>query len=384
MVGGVFAGLAADAGFRVAVLDEGDPPQPSPGAEWGARVVALSRASEQALAQIGAWPRLDATRVQPYRRMCVWDAAGTAFDADALTFDCADIGEPNLGFIVENDAVTRAIHAALAARGHVDWQAGVRVEGVSVGERQARVQLADGQALSATLVVAADGAHSVCRELMGIAVREGDYGQRAIVSHVASRDGHGETAWQRFLPGGPLALLPLADGRSSIVWSAREDEARALEALDDDAFCRRLTEASGGAVGDVTASTPRRSFALRWLHAERYVCPRFALIGDAAHVVHPLAGLGVNLGLQDAVALAQVLSEARERGRDPGDRPILRRYARWRKAENAAMQAALGALNELFGIDRFGVSLLRRLGMRAVNRAAPLKRRLARRALGIS
>ena len=385
MVGAAFAAAAARAGFKVTVLDAGSvPTAPEPSSDWYApRVVALARASQQFLEQCGAWDHLDAARCQPYAAMRVWDAAGAPFDDDALAFYARDLGEANLGHIVENDAVAYAAYLAALDAPDVVWRDGTRVADVTMGERAVRLTTDTGEVVNASLLVAADGARSAMREMLDVPVRQGDYAQRAIVAHIATRESHQDTAWQRFLPDGPLALLPLADDRTSIVWSTSPEHADALLDYSDEAFCEQVARASAGVLGAVTACSTRHSFPLTWLHVARYSGARFALMGDAAHVVHPLAGLGANLGLMDACDLVAALASAQARGRDIGDGPVLRPYARRRRADNALMLSALSQINRLFAGDRYALSLARRFGLRNVNRLSPLKRFFARRAMGL-
>lgn len=238
--------------------------------------------------------------------------------------------------------------------------------------------------LEADLLVGADGRDSWVRRQVGIEVKGWPYGQSAIVATVRPEHFHRETAWQRFLPSGPLAFLPLPDGLCSIVWSTRPEEAERLMALDDTAFGEALTAAFGCTLGEVTLEGPRGLFPLRLQHALEYVRPGLALVGDAAHAIHPLAGQGVNLGLMDAAALAEVLLAARQRGRPMGSELTLSRYQRWRKGENLAMMAAMDGFKRLFSNRIPPLRLVRNLGLLAADRAEPLKRIIVRRAMGLS
>ncbi len=383
IVGGVFANLAAREGLRVAVVDPGAPPRLRADTPTGARVVALSRASERLLQRAGAWEDIPPARRGAYERMRIWDATGTAAAADTLVFDCADVGEPNLGHIVENDAVVAAASSA-ARRNGVTWLAGQAVASIERRANDVRVATSQGTRLGARLLVAADGARSPCRDLVGVEVAAGHYEQEAVVCHLDTERPHASTAWQRFLPSGPIALLPLADGRVSLVWSTGVAEARRLLGLGEDEFLAAVTGATDGVLGAMTACTRRHTFPLNWLHAREYCRSRFVLIGDAAHCVHPLAGQGVNLGLLDAASLMQVLDEAADARRDIGDRGVLRRYARWRRSENALMLASFTGLNRLFGSDDALLARLRRGGMGAVNALAPIRRELVLRAMGVA
>jgi 2-octaprenylphenol hydroxylase len=365
---------------RVQVLDA------RPLARWRAddvhlRVYALSRASQLLLEHVGAWPRIVAARAAPYRRMHVWEG-DDAFGASALEFDCADIGEPDLGHIVEDNLLRTALADTLAELRNVDLAVGAAVEAVDVAPRSATVRLANGGSIAGALVIAADGAESAVRRLVELPVSQVSYAQTAVVAHVATALPHRETAWQRFLPGGPLALLPLADGRSSIVWSLPTADAERMLAVGDEEFLTELGAASAHVLGAFTATTARAGFPLAAQHAWRYCAPRVALVGDAAHTVHPLAGQGMNLGLLDAASIAAVIEAAVIAGEDPGDMKVLKRYERERQGDNLAMQAAFDGLNRLFRLPGF-VSPVRRLGLRAVNATPPLKRLLMQHALGL-
>jgi len=385
LVGSCLAALLAAAGTyapeQVVLLEPRPPRRPQPGDDVDLRVSAVSRASQRILAACGVWQAVAAERNSPYERMCVWDAASRRDGPAAMRFDCATAGEPDLGHIVEN----RRMQWALFERVHA---AGVAVIASSVRDLQEepaamRVELEDGTGLRAQLVVAADGAESPTRAMMGVDSRAVEHG-RAVVAHIATARSHERTAWQRFLATGPIALLPLHDGRCSIVWSTSDEHARELMSLDDERFCQAVGEATGAALGEVLSCTRRAEFPLRSNHAQRYVADRFCLVGDAAHAVHPLAGQGVNLGFLDAAALAQVLHEARERGEGAGDLRVLRRYERWRKGENLAMLTALDGLNRLFSNDDAWLGLARRTGLAVANGVGPIKQFFLRRALGVA
>jgi ubiquinone biosynthesis UbiH/UbiF/VisC/COQ6 family hydroxylase len=266
----------------------------------------------------------------------------------------------------------------------VELACGQGLEALEAEPGRVRVTLADGTRFDADLLVGADGADSFVRGASGIDVIHKDYVQRALVAHVETSLPHRETAWQRFLPGGPLAFLPLADGRSSIVWTNASQEAERLLNLSSEAFISELDDASAGALGRILACTPRRSFPLELKHAVRYTRPGIALIGDAAHAVHPLAGQGMNLGLRDAVVLADTLAGALAAGEYPGDEFVLRRYARAQRAHNLGMQLAFDGINELFGSRVPGWTVpLRRLGMQVVNGITPARQLLMRQAMGL-
>jgi 2-octaprenylphenol hydroxylase len=367
--------------LRVLVLDA----RPLP--RWRAdamdpRVYALSRASQQLLHKAGIWQRVAELRAAAYRRMRVWEGTD-AFASHALDFDSADIGEPDLGHIVEDSLLRMVLGEVVAAAPQAQLQVGADITAVAVHDRDVVVELGSGGLVRGTVLLAADGSDSTVRRLCELPIASRPYEQTAVVTHVASSRGHQDTAWQRFLPGGPLALLPLGDGRSSIVWSLPVAEAERLLAASDGEFLAELNAASAAVLGELTACSKRVGFPLQALHALRYAAQRVALLGDAAHTVHPLAGQGMNLGLLDAAAIASVIEEALLAGEDIGDVKVLRRYERERKGDNLAMLAVFDGLNRLFGLPEWAAPL-RLLGLRAVESAHPVKRLLMEKALGLA
>jgi len=365
--------------LKVALVEPQPALAPLPGEPLDLRVSALARAGERLLRSVGAWPLLAPRRPCPYERMIVWDAASPPAGPQTLRFDAAEAGEPNLGHIVEN----RAVAAALTERALALGVALIRspVTGLDLGADGARAAIG-GRTLTAGLVVAADGADSPLRQLAGLGGAFAPYPAEAIVTHLAAELPHDGAARQRFLASGPLGILPLADGRVSIVWSTTPAQAARLAALDDAAFGAAVTSASDGVLGALAATAPRLRFPLRRFNASSYAATRLVLIGDAAHTVHPLAGQGVNQGFLDVLALVAELGRALAAGEDPGDARPLGRYARARRADNALMGAALDAIFRVFTDERAIVRRGRRLGLQLVNQAAPLKRLLVDRALG--
>ncbi|EIL91220.1 UbiH/UbiF/VisC/COQ6 family ubiquinone biosynthesis hydroxylase [Rhodanobacter spathiphylli] len=382
VVGGGMAGAAtalalARAGFSTALLEARAPAAWDAQAEVDLRVVGLAPSSVALLDDLDVWTSIRKARAAPYVHMHVWDAESGA----SIDFDAASEGRDLLGHIVENSLVQWTLWQALQS-------AGVRVicpaEVTAFEAREGRIQLelAGGETLSAALLVAADGAASPLRRLAGIGTRGRDYAQRAVVAHVTTERPHQATAWQRFLPGGPLALLPLADGRSSIVWSLPEAEARRVLTLDEPAFLDELGVASDFRLGRVIASTPRAAFPLKLQLAERYQAERLVLLGDAAHAVHPLAGQGVNLGLRDVAELRDVLVDARAAGRDIGAVHVLRRYARRRRSADTLDALGFDALARVYAWQSPALVAARGLGVCVLDRLAPLKRRLSEHAAG--
>lgn len=383
IVGGGLVGatLAADLGqreFHVALVEARTTPA-LPDRGYGLRVSAVTRATQRVLESVGAWGLLPAERLQPFREMVVWEVP----ELGEVHFDSAEIAEPALGHIVENTAMQRALDARLERLDSVEVLRPARLERLILEPARALVTAA-GDELSARLVVGADGARSRVRELAGIEVHKAAYGQRAVVATVTVSLGHSETAWQRFLPNGPLAFLPLPGNYASIVWSTTPAHADALEHMSEASFVRELEEAYEGRLGEVKLAGPRAGFDLGTFNARDYVSHRVALVGDAAHTVHPLAGQGVNLGILDAAALAQVLDAARGAGRDIGRARALRKYQRWRKGHNALMRTALSGLNWLFGSSFKPVKDARNSGLRVTDQITPLKRWFMQYASGLS
>lgn len=344
------------------------------------RIYALSRSSQHHLAEL--WGELASRRVSPYRRMRVFEGDSPTGEL-SVCFDSADIGEPDLGHIVEDSLLRTVLLEQLLATG-VEIRFETAVETLQQVDRGVTLQLSDGSEWKADLVIGADGAASRIREVAAIEAVGRDYEQRAIVTHIETDQPHAETAWQRFLPGGPLAFLPLADGRCSVVWTNARDEAERLLGLSDEDFCEAIEAASAQMLGRVLGASPRFAFPLEVRHATQYVRQGIALIGDAAHVVHPLAGQGMNLGFEDAATLAETILDAVDAGEYPADEYVLRRYARARRAANLGMQLAFDGINEGFRqpLPDWAVAV-RRIGMSAVGKSGFVRQELMRRALGL-
>ncbi len=377
VVGAAAALGLARAGLRVAVV-EARAPQP-----WrcdGARdlrVFAFSPSSSAFLAGLGAWD-VSALRAQPYREMRVWDGGAP----DELHFTAHHAGSAALGHIVEQGALQHGLWQALQREPGIEWHCPARAVALQQDAGMVSLELDQGTRLSARLALAADGADSPLRELAGLQTQRHDYAQRGLVAYVRCERSHQDTAWQRFLTTGPLAVLPCSEGLASIVWTLPNAEAERLLALDEASFNAALTRAFDARLGAMTLASARAAFPLRKQLASRYVAGRVLLAGDAAHVVHPLAGQGVNLGLQDAIELVAVLGAAHEAGGDLADPVLLRRYERRRKSDNALAAMAFDGINRAFSNDAVLPTVLRGPALGLVNRIAPLKRVLARHAMG--
>ena len=385
MVGSALALALQDQGLEILLVD-GSPLSVKPfdpQAAFEPRVSALSVASQRILERLGVWEGIAARRVCPYGEMQVWDGSGTG----QIHFSAASVHAESLGHIVEN----RVVQDALLERLHdssIGLLPGARLEQLRRSGDGWLLSLNDGRELRAPLVIAADGANSAVRRLAGCATREWDYLHHAIVTSVRCAKPHQATAWQRFTDDGPLAFLPLAGPAGehwcSIVWSVTPTEAERLMALDDAGFRRALGFAFEHRLGEVQHAEPRLCIPLRQRHAKRYVEDGLALIGDAAHSIHPLAGQGVNLGFLDVAVLAEVLLHAAQRGERLSDVKVLSRYERRRMPHNLAMMAAMEGFERLFQADPLPVRWLRNSGLNWVDDLPEAKALFVRQALGLS
>lgn len=388
VVGGGLVGLAfacrlarADASHppRIAVLDRDAARQP--GAEIDLRVSAIAPDSQRLLDESDAWRRIPEARLSAYTRMQVWRDL-RAGQAECICFDAAEQGMPELGHIVENSWLRHVLREAAADAG-VCLLDGSKPAALCLGADHAVLELEDGVSHRAKLIVGADGSASWVRAAARIEYRRRPYGQHGLVLHVNTERDHARTAWQRFLADGPLALLPLADGRCSVVWSCPDARAEKLASMDTTPLGLELTEASQRVLGEIEVSSPVRSFPLVAAHARDYTRERCVLLGDAAHQVHPLAGQGVNLGFRDARILADELHAHLASPRaDAGDSRPLLRYQRRRKGDNLATLATMDLINRVFSHGDGPVAGVAARGLGFVDRRGPLKRALAGHALG--
>ena len=390
IVGGALACALGDSDLKVAIIEAQPcktdwPEQSDTITGFDMRVSALTAASTNFLADMGVWQAIQQRRISPYRQMHVWDAEGTG----NIHFNADEINQPVLGHIVENRLVAYALLHKIRQHNAIELIAPAKLDTIEqLDDQKYQLSLDDGQQLSADLLVAADGANSKVRSLAEIKVREWDYDQHAIVATVKTERAHQQTAWQRFLPEGPLAFLPLATADKqqqfcSIVWSAIPSYAENIMAMDDAEFSTALTHAFENTLGQVIDVSRRFSFPLRQRHAVDYVKTGIALVGDAAHTIHPLAGQGVNLGLMDALALSEELLRAKQRGLNLGSLPVLERYQRRRKAANLSMMAGMEGFKRLFEQPALPIRWLRNIGMNWLDKARPLKNRVMRQAMGL-
>lgn len=377
MAGLLLARALTPLGLKLALVDA-QPIKRWTEADGGLRVIAVTVTSERILRRLGVWQ--DLKRVSPFRAVQAWDGVA----GGSVRFDSAQIDEPHLGHIVENSLIQTALYDRLLQDDELAVLIPAAVAAIQPQDDGVLVSLEDGRRLEARLLVGADGVNSSIRKLCRIPLDGHDYRQSGLVTTITTEHPHGEVARQRFLPEGPLALLPLSDGRCSIVWSQSTAEAERRLALDEAEFCAELTAASAHLLGQITRCGPRGAFPLRSQQARAYIAPRVALVGDAAHVIHPLAGQGANLGFLDATVLAEEIAKAAKNDRDIGGTAVLRRFQRRRRGDNVLMQATMDGFHYLFGSAAPWLSLPRSTGLNLVDQLPPVKALFMRRAMGLT
>jgi 2-octaprenyl-6-methoxyphenol hydroxylase len=383
IVGGGLSGLSlgiacAAAGIETAVIDREDPAK-FRDAAYDGRTTAIAYGSQQVLKGIGVWDAL-APHAEAIREIRVADGNSPLF----LHYDRTEIEAEALGYIVENRLLRGALQARAETLPSLTLHAPSAVERVEFDDTQARLRLSGGESIAAALVVGADGRHSAMREAAGIKTWGRSYRQIAIVCVVRHEKPHNGVAVEHFRAAGPFAILPMQGNRSSIVWTEEENDAPPLLALNDRDFARQLADRFGDFLGKVEPEAGRWSYPLALIQAEHYAAQRLALIGDAAHVIHPIAGQGWNLGVRDIAALAELLVDAHRLGLDLGSSNLLRQYERWRRFDSLTLTTVTDGLNRLFANDFPPLKLARDLGLAAVNNAPGLKRFFMRHAMGVT
>jgi len=373
LAGASLAAALAESGLRLALIERRAPPAPSP--DWDSRIYALTPASIAFLDRVGAWRRLEAGRVAPIYEMRVFGDDRSS----RLDFSAYESGVLRLAATVESGRIHHALWQGLERQRNLSLLCPAAPSELCRRQDRVEIGLEDGNAVTAKLAVGADGADSWTRRVAGIEARSGSYAQLGVVANFGCARAHRNIAYQWFRSDGVLAYLPLPDRRISIVWSTPEEHGRELLSLAPAALCARVSEAGGEALGALEPLTPPAAFPLSGMRVDRIVQRRVALIGDAAHVVHPLAGQGVNLGMGDAHSLADLLREAP----DPGDRLLLRRYERARAEDILVLRWVTDGLFRMFGADHRMVAGIRNLGLNLTNSSPVIKTLLARRAMGM-
>ncbi|XDF77284.1 FAD-dependent 2-octaprenylphenol hydroxylase [Aliivibrio fischeri] len=380
MVGLTVAAALENSGLRIAVI-ESQLPEEELASLPDIRVSAISRASENILNNVGAWQGVLLRRAAPYTSMRVWEQDSFA----KIEFEAEDIAQHNLGHIVENRVIQLSLLDKISKQENVTLLAPERCTNIMFGESEAWINLESGKAITAKLVVGADGANSWLRNQLDIPLTHWDYGHSALVANIRTVDTHNATARQIFRPEGPLAFLPLGEPNlSSIVWSLDPLQAEDLVSMPEDDFNKRLTTAFDNQLGLCSVEGARQAFPLKMRYAKDFVRERAVLVGDAAHTIHPLAGQGVNLGLADAAALAETILALQNESKDIGLKVNLRSFERWRKAEAAQMIASMQGFKELFSGSNPVKKFIRGVGMSLTNELSPVKDECLKRALGLS
>jgi len=364
------------------VIADAAPPAKVLEPNFDGRVSALAYASVRMLCALGVWEGL-APHAQPIREILVTDGqVGKPASPFSLHFDAEEVGAESLGHIAENRHIRAALYRAVELASNLELMAPAVVTSVTMEEGRAVARLKDGEEISAALVIAADGRDSSLRTQMGVQIIGWSYPQTGIVATVEHEKPHNGVAYEHFLPSGPFAILPMTGNRSSLVWTEAKTKAPGLLALDEEGFHAELAQRFGAHLGKIKAAGPRWSYPLSFHIARDFVRPRFALAGDCAHGIHPIAGQGLNLGLKDAAALAEVLLDAGRLGRDIGALDTLKRYERWRRFDSFALAVSTDALNRLFSNDIAPLRHLRDLGLGIVDSIAPARRFFMRHAGG--
>lgn len=385
IIGSTLACALSSKGLNIALLDANPATSPTTTDQWALRVSAITPASQYLFETLGIWQALPHERISPYLKMSVWESSiSAATQRGEINFDCTELGLDELGYIVENEQIQQALHKIMASHSDITAINSAKLTGLDISPHDATLTFKDKPSITADLVIGADGRASQVRQLSAIDVDTLDYEEQAIVAVIKTEKSHKNTAWQRFLPTGPLAFLPLADPHTvSIVWSAHQKEAERLLNLSDDDFNNALSEAFEYRMGKTRLLSQRAKFPLVRQHAKRYVSERMALIGDAAHTVHPLAGQGLNMGLMDVTCLSKTITQALKNKKHFWSEHRLRPYERHCKAENSIMIGICEGLRAVFLNTHETLGDIRRKGIVLVNQTGPLKRQMIRYATHI-
>lgn len=380
MVGATIACALGDSDLSVAVLEHCYPQAFDLSQPNDLRVSAISVASQNILQMVGAWDGIASRRTCPYRRMKVWEASE---DKAATEFVSDHIGHDHLGHIIENRVVQLALLERLKAFANVDLICPAEITEIDYSPGSSMITLQDGSQLLAKLLVAADGGESRVRQAAGIGVTKWDYEQSALVASVSTQFPQQDITWQQFTPTGPLAFLPLSGQHASLVWYNTPDNVKSLLALDDDSFLSQLSATFPQSLGKIDQLLERGAFPLRRQHAQQYVLEGIALAGDAAHMIHPLAGQGVNIGLLDAAALAEVILQAQRYGEDFSSLETLKAYEQQRRQHNFLMMQTMDTFYRVFSNDIGPLKLLRNAGLGLAGKIAPARNKVMQFAMGL-
>lgn len=348
--------------------------------DFDVRVSAISPGNREFLSKLNAWQNIPVQRQAKYQTMKVWDGDGTG----KIEFSAAEIAQPDLGVIVENRVLQAALLKTIQAYGNIQCYFGLEILQLETFDDYITLHLSDGLDVSGQLLIAADGAHSSVREKLSIESKQTSYSQIAFVANVTTELSHQKTAWQRFTPFGPVAFLPLVDDKlCSVVWSLDQDKAEQIKELSKEDFVAKLQQAFESTLGQLTAVSKHYGFPLIKRHSQSYLADRVALVGDAAHTIHPLAGQGVNLGFQDVECLSKLILSLQQQQRDFGLKQNLRPFERERKTENLIMQNAMSGFKHLFANQSMPVTLVRNLAMSTLDKIPMAKEMIIKKAMGI-
>ncbi len=347
--------------------------------EFDVRVSAISPANRNFLKQLSVWQKIPLQRIANYQHMSVWDGEGTG----NIKFSAAEVAQPNLGAIVENRVIQAALLEKLQYSSNITCQFDCQLKSVQVVENSVQIELNDNAVFKSQLLIGADGSHSKVRECVNIVSENSAYRQTAFVANVRTELDHQNIAWQRFIPSGPVAFLPLANNNlCSIVWTLDDKKAELVKQASRQDFSTLLQNAFESKLGKINTISQHFGFPLIKRHAVDYISDRVVLIGDAAHTIHPLAGQGVNLGFQDALCLSQLIHELKEQERDFGLRRNLRAYERERKTRNLAVQNAMSGFKHLFASQNMPLTLVRNFAMSTLNQIPSAKEIIIKKAMG--